>query len=230
MARILVVDDDRQLIEVLSIALGDAGYDVKTAHDGLEGLDAVKAHRPALVVADVNMPRLDGFQMCKRLRDAGDATPVVLLTSRDGEIDETLGLELGADDYVTKPFAMRVLVARIAAILRRDAIRAGRERGEAATAIGELSIDADRVEAKWKGAILPLTLTEFRLLEAIARRKGVVLTRDKLLELVRGDDSIVGERIVDVYVRRLRRKLEAIDATFSRIETVVGMGYRWKDS
>jgi DNA-binding response OmpR family regulator len=229
MARILVVDDDRQLIEVLSIALGDVGHEVKTAHDGLEGLDAVKSFRPALVIADVNMPRLDGFQMCKRLRDAGDATPVVLLTSRDGEIDETLGLELGADDYVTKPFAMRVLVARIAAILRRDAIRAGKERGAAATAIGDLSIDADRVEAKWKGTSIPLTLTEFRVLEALARRKGVVLTRDKLLELVRGDDSVVGERLVDVYVRRLRRKLEALDPTFSRIETVVGMGYRWKD-
>ena len=230
MARILVVDDDRQLIEVLSIALGDAGHEVKTANDGLDGIDAVKSFRPALVVADVNMPRLDGFQMCKRLRDAGDATPVVLLTSRDGEVDETLGLELGADDYVTKPFAMRVLVARIAAILRRDAIRAGKERGEAATAIGDLSIDADRVEAKWKGTIIPLTLTEFRVLEALARREGVVMTRDKLLELVRGDDSVVGERIVDVYVRRLRRKLEAIDPAFSRIETVVGMGYRWKDS
>jgi len=230
MTRILVVDDDRQLIEVLSIGLGDAGYEVRTANDGLEGLDAVKSFRPALVVADVNMPRLDGFQMCKRLRDAGDATPVVLLTSRDGEIDETLGLELGADDYVTKPFAMRVLVARIAAILRRDAIRSGKERGEVATAIGDLSLDADRVEAKWKGTIIPLTLTEFRVLEALARRKGHVLTRDKLLDLVRGDDSVVGERIVDVYVRRLRRKLEAIDGTFSRIETVVGMGYRWKDS
>jgi DNA-binding response OmpR family regulator len=230
MVRILVVDDDRQLIEVLSIALGDAGYEVKTASDGLEALDHVKSFRPALVVADVNMPRLDGFQMCKRLRDAGDATPVVLLTSRDGEIDETLGLELGADDYVTKPFAMRVLVARIAAILRRDAIRAGKEHGGAATAIGDLSIDVDRVEAKWKGTIVPLTLTEFRVLEALARRKGVVMTRDKLLELVRGDDSVVGSRIVDVYVRRLRRKLESIDATFSRIETVVGMGYRWKDS
>jgi DNA-binding response OmpR family regulator len=230
MARILVVDDDRQLIEVLSIGLGDAGHEVRTAHDGLEGLDAVKSFRPALVVADVNMPRLDGFQMCKRLRDAGDATPVVLLTSRDGEIDETLGLELGADDYVTKPFAMRVLVARITAILRRDAIRAGKEHGEAATAIGDLSLDGDRVEAKWKGTIVPLTVTEFRVLEALARRKGNVLTRDKLLDLVRGDDSVVGERIVDVYVRRLRRKLEAIDATFSRIETVVGMGYRWKDS
>jgi len=230
MSRILVVDDDRQLLEVLSIALGDAGHEVKAAHDGLEALDVVKAFRPALVVADVNMPRLDGFQMCKRLRDAGDATPVVLLTSRDGEIDETLGLELGADDYVTKPFAMRVLVARIAAILRRDAIRAGKERGEAAIALGDLSIDGDRVEAKWKGTIVPLTVTEFRVLETLARRKGHVMTRDKLLELVRGDDSVVGERLVDVYVRRLRRKLEAIDATFSRIETVVGMGYRWKDS
>jgi DNA-binding response OmpR family regulator len=192
MARLLVVDDDRQLIEVLSIALGDAGHEVRAAHDGLEALDLVRSFRPALVVADVNMPRLDGFAMCRRLREGGDATPIVLLTSRDGEIDETLGLELGA-----------------------------------ATAVGVLSIDADRVEAKWKGTLLQLTLTEFRVLEALARRAGVVLTRDKLLDLVRGDDSVVGERIVDVYVRRLRRKLESVDPEFSRIETVVGLGYRW---
>ncbi len=227
MARLLVVDDDRQLLDVLAIALADGGHEVQTASDGLAGLDAVRSFRPDLVIADVNMPRLDGFALCRKLREAGHATPVVLLTSRDNEIDETLGLELGADDYVTKPFAMRVLLARISAILRRDAARAAGARPTDAVAVGKLAMDPERVEARWGGAALSLTLTEFRVLEALARRPGVVLARARLLEIVRGDDSIVGERIVDVYVRRLRRKLEAIEPSFSNIETVVGLGYRW---
>jgi DNA-binding response OmpR family regulator len=228
LARLLLVDDDRQLLEVLSIALGEAGHEIRTAHDGLEALDSARAFRPQLVVADVNMPRLDGFALVRKLRDAGDATPIVLLTSRDNEVDETLGLELGADDYVTKPFAMRVLVARISALLRRDAVRAGGDAPKLLV-VGDLTVDPERVTAAWKKTALELTLTELRVLEALARRPGIVLTRDRLLELVRSDDTTVGERIVDVYVRRLRRKLEAIDPGFARIETIVGMGYRWSE-
>jgi DNA-binding response OmpR family regulator len=226
LAKLLLVDDDRQLLEVLSIALEEAGHEIETASDGLAALDAIKK-RPALVVADVNMPRLDGFALCRKLREAGDSTPLVLLTSRDNEIDETLGLDLGADDYVTKPFAMRVLVARIAALLRRDAARA--KSTSTAQAIGDLTIDAERIEAKWKGTAISLTLTEFRMLEALARKPGTVLARLRLLQLVRADDSVVGERIVDVYINRIRRKIEAIDTAFDRIETVVGVGYRWME-
>ena len=227
MARILVVDDDRQLLDVLSLGLAEAGHIVRTAQDGLEALDFVEKSAPEVLVADVNMPRLDGFALCKRLREAGVAMPIILLTSRDNEIDEALGLELGADDYVTKPFSMRVLAARIAVLLRRDAVRAGSEPKTQALVAVQLSLDSERLEVRWAGAVVPFTLTEFRLLEAFARRPGIVLGRSRLLEIVRGEDSVVGERIVDVYVRRLRRKLEAVDRSFASIETVVGAGYRW---
>lgn len=223
-----MVDDDRQLLDVLALALGEAGHDVSSAEDGLQALDAIAKLQPQLVVADINMPRLDGLSLCRRLRESGDLTPIILLTSRDGEIDEALGLELGADDYVTKPFAMRVLLARIAALLRRDAVRAGTEASVTrALRVGALALDSERVEVRWKDTLVACTLTEFRLLEALAQRSGVVHTRQQLLEAARGDDSVVGQRIVDVYVRRLRRKLEAVDPEFAAIETVVGLGYRW---
>ncbi len=225
MARLLVVDDDRQLVDVLSLALGEAGHEVRVAFDGLSAMEATKTAPPELIVSDVNMPRLDGFALCKRLREAGVTIPIVLLTSRDDEIDEALGLELGADDYVTKPFSMRVLIARVGALLRRDAARATSH--DASVTVGNLRVDPERLEASYKGVSIPLTLTELRVVEALTRRPDVVLSRARLLLLVRGDDSVVGERIVDVYVRRIRRKLEAADAEFSCIETVIGAGYRW---
>lgn len=227
MASVLLVDDDQALLEVLALAFGEAGHTARTAADGLAALDAIKASHPDVLVADVNMPRLDGFSLCRRLREAGDATPIILLTSRDGEIDEALGLELGADDYVTKPFSMRVLVARVSALLRRDAARAVASAPGTRFAVGPLVLDTERLEASYAGNPLVLTLTELRLLEALARRAGIVLSRARLLEIVRGDDSVVGERIVDTYVKRLRRKLQEADPGFARLETVIGAGYRW---
>jgi DNA-binding response OmpR family regulator len=226
MARILLADDDTALLEVLALAFRDAGDTVETATDGTTALEMARKSRPDAIVSDVNMPGLDGFALCRRLRADREAVPIVLLTSRDGEIDEALGLELGADDYISKPFSMRILLARVAALLRRDAMR--RKDGAAAASVeaGALSLDPERLEARFKGEKLELTLTEFRLLEAFARRPGIVLSRDRLLEIVRGDDSVVVERIIDTYVRRLRRKLEAIDPAFDGIETVVGAGYR----
>jgi len=229
MARILLVDDDEALLDVLTMAFADAGHDVESAEDGLAALERIKRAAVDAIVTDVNMPRLDGFALCKRLREAGDLVPIVMLTSRDGEIDEALGLELGADDYVAKPFSTRVLLARVAALLRRDALRKGAPAGAGAIVrAGDLVLDGDRIEARYRGALLSTTLTEFRLLEALARRPGVVLSRDRLLEVVRGDGSVVVERIIDTYVRRLRRKLEAVEDGFDRIETVVGAGYRWR--
>jgi DNA-binding response OmpR family regulator len=228
-ARILFADDDASLLEVLGLAMEDAGHEVLRAADGALALALARRESPDLIVSDVTMPGLDGFSLCKRLREAGDFVPILLLTSRDGEVDEALGLELGADDYVSKPFATRVVLARIAALLRRQALRAqpGAPHPPAVRA-GELSLDAERILARYKGSALELTVTEFRLLEAMARRPGVVFSRERLLELARGDDSVVVARIVDTYVARLRRKLEAVDAAFDRIETVVGAGYRWK--
>ena len=227
MARVLLVDDDRSLLDVLSLAFGEAGHEPRIAADGLAALESIRAAPPELVVADVNMPRLDGFSLCRRLRESGDRTPIILLTSRDGEIDEALGLELGADDYVTKPFAMRVLLARVGALLRREAARQAAPEPSRRVTAGALVIDTERLEATFAGTLLSLTVTELRVLEALASRPGLVLARARLLEIVRGDDSVVGERIVDTYVKRLRRKLEAVQPGFECIETVIGAGYRW---
>jgi DNA-binding response OmpR family regulator len=179
-------------------------------------------------VSDVNMPGLDGFSLCKRLREGGDNLPIILLTSRDGEIDETLGFELGADDYIAKPFSTRILLARVAALLRREALRTRREVEAAPIERGQVTLFPDRLEVRFIGTPVTVTVTEFRLLEALIRRAGVVLTRDRLLQIVRGDESVVADRIIDTYVRRLRRKFEQIDAGFDAIETVVGAGYRWR--
>jgi len=225
---VLLIDDDPALLDVLSLAFEEAGYDVVTAVDGRAGLALIEAKRPDAIVSDVNMPGLDGFQLCRTLRARHDLVPLVLLTSRDSEIDETLGLELGADDYVAKPFRTRSLLARVAALLRREARRndGGTPR---ATSRGELTVDGERLEVRWRGSLLTTTLTEFRVIECLARRPGIVLSREQLLEQIRDDGSVVGDRIVDTYVRRIRRKLEAIDPAFDRLQTVVGAGYRWRD-
>jgi len=234
MPTVLLIDDDAALLDVLSLAFEEAGYDVARAADGKAGLAAHRARAAHAIVSDVNMPHLDGFALCRALRSANDPVPLVLLTSRDGEIDEALGLELGADDYVAKPFKTRVLLARVAALLRRDALRAAHAgatgANDAAMTRGALRLDAERLEARYADAALTLTLTEFRVLEALARRPGVVLSRAQLLEQVRGDGSVVADRIIDTYVRRLRRKLEAADAAFDALETVVGAGYRWRSN
>jgi len=228
MPRVLLIDDDSALLDVLALAFEDADHDVVTAADGADGLAKIRAQRPDAIVSDVNMPGVDGFTLCRRLREAGDSTPLVLLTSRDSEIDEALGLELGADDYVTKPFSTRVLLARVSALLRRQALRSGGGGFGATQSAGRLHLDGDRLEVRYDDQMITATVTEFRLLEALTSRPGVVCSRPALLERIRGDDSVVAERIIDTYVRRLRRKLEAIDASFDAIETVVGAGYRWK--
>jgi DNA-binding response OmpR family regulator len=228
MSNVLIIDDDPSLLDALSMALEDAGHTVVAAADGATGLVLIRSKRPDLVVSDVNMPGLDGFSLCRRLREENNRVPFVLLTSRDNDIDETLGLDLGADDYVTKPFSMRVLVARVAALLRRDALRLEPE-AEVPVVSGDVQLLPGRLEVLCMGVVVPFTVTEFRLLEALMRRPGRVLTRDRLLDLARGDPSVVADRIIDTYVRRIRRKLEAVDPGFDAIETVIGMGYRWRE-
>jgi len=228
MPKVLLIDDDAPLLDVLSLAFEDAGFAVLSAVDGSRGYEATKKHGPDLVVSDVNMPGLDGFALCRRLRAEGNEVPLLLLTSRDDEIDEALGLELGADDYLAKPFSTRVLLARAHALLRREERRRGGEI-ERSTRVGDLELFPERIEVRFQTRAVRVTLTEFRLLEALSRRPGIVQSRERLLEIARGDDSVVVERIVDTYVRRLRRKLEEIDAGFDRIETVVGAGYRWRE-
>jgi DNA-binding response OmpR family regulator len=226
MARILLVDDDADLLDMLALALDDAGHDVLTARDGLAGQRKAEGDGPELIVSDVNMPGLDGFSLCRRLRDKGVLVPIVLLTARDGEIDQALGLELGADDYVVKPFSTRVLVAKVAALLRREQMRSG-DKAEAKIVRGRLELEPERMIARYDGQVFHTTVTEFRLLEILVGRPGLVYNRDQLLERVR-DESTAMSRVVDTYVRRLRRKIEAIDPAFDELETVVGAGYRWR--
>jgi DNA-binding response OmpR family regulator len=228
MPTVLLIDDDPSLLDVLSLPFEDAGYRVEVARDGVVGLAAIRERCPDVVISDVNMPGIDGFSLCRKLRQEKNYVPLLLLTSRDDEIDEALGLELGADDFIAKPFSTRVLLARVAALLRRQ-----ERRSEASTekpqTTGALELFAERIEVRYRGTAIAVTMTEFRLLEALTRRPGIVLSRERLLEMVRGDGSVVVDRIVDTYVRRLRRKLEAVDPAFDAIETVIGAGYRWKE-
>lgn len=229
MSTLLLIDDDPALLEVVSLAIEDAGHTVVRARDGQEGLRSHTLSRASLIISDVNMPRLDGFALCRKLRESGDDTPLILLTSRDNEVDEALGLELGADDYISKPFSTRILLARIHALLRRDELRKGAQARQKPLVQGELSLDPERLECRYAGVPVQLTVTEFRLVEAMARRPGVLFSREQLLKQIRDDDCVVVDRLIDTYVRRLRRKLEAVHPGFDWIETVIGMGYRWRD-
>jgi len=225
MARLLLIDDDPSLLEVLTLAFEDAGHSVRTAPDGALGLRAIGEGGVELVVSDVNMPLVDGFALCRKLRQAGSDLPLILLTSRDTDIDEALGLDVGADDYVSKPFSTRVLLSRVAALLRRSELRRGQTRGDPELRVGRLVLAPERVELCFDGRAIAVTVTEFRLLECLASRPGVVFSRERLLESLRGD-TVVEPRIVDTYVRRLRRKLESVDPDADLIETVIGAGYR----
>lgn len=229
MANVLLIEDDRALVEALSMAFEDAGHAVSAAFDGRDGLARIVRDRPDVVICDVSLPRMDGLSLCRALRERGDAVPFVLLTARDSEIDQALGLELGADDYVVKPASVRVLLARVSALLRRQALLRAPAVEGAVVKAGELVIDLERLTARYRGERIETTVTEIRLLEALASRPGVVLSRARLLELARGDDSVVDGRLIDTYVRRLRRKLEAIDPSFDAIETVIGAGYRLRE-
>jgi len=225
MARLLLIDDDPSLLEVLTLAFEDAGHAVTTATDGALGLRAIAEGGIELVLSDVNMPLCDGFSLCRKLRQGGSDLPVILLTSRDSDIDEALGLDVGADDYVSKPFSTRALLSRVAALLRRSELRRGSRHSEPELSVGKLVLVPERVELRFAGAQIEVTVTEFRLLECLACRPGVVFSRERLLESLRGD-TVVDPRIVDTYVRRLRRKLEGVDPRADVIETVIGAGYR----
>lgn len=227
---ILLVDDDSSLLAVLTTELEDSGYRVVAAKDGRQALELAASEPADAMILDVNMPVLDGLSVCRRLREKHNPLPIVMLTARDSEIDEALGLDLGADDYVCKPFSTRTLLSRVAALLRRDRLRRSDGAGEPAFRLGLLEIDSGRLEVRYSGRRLETTLTELRVIDALARRAGRVLSRQRILEIVRGDESVVGERIVDTYVRRIRHKLAELDPEFDRIETVIGAGYRWRDA
>ena len=222
MPKVLVVDDDPHIRAVVCFALARDGMETVEAADGAAALDAFAREAPDIVVLDVLMPELDGTEVCRRLRHRSDV-PVIFLSSRDDELDRVVGLELGADDYVTKPFSPREVVARVRALLRR---REGRVVAAAeAPANGRLRLDAERFEASWDGAALTLTVTEFALLRTLAARPGVVFSRDQLMDAAYPDRRVVSDRTVDSHIRHLRAKLAA--AGGAPIATVHGLGYRY---
>lgn len=235
---ILVVEDEPTLVDTLEYNLTRQGYAVSTASDGFKALELARSLRPELIVLDVMLPGLDGFEICRILRQEM-STPILMLTARDDEIDKVVGLEVGADDYLTKPFSMRELIARVKAHLRRvRLIREEMEGGEAtpderpptaaALRFGPLVIDPERREVTNGGEVLHLKPKEFELLHFLARNRGMALSRDLILERVWGWDFAGGSRTVDVHVRWLREKIEADPANPLRIVTVRGVGYRFE--
>jgi DNA-binding response OmpR family regulator len=222
---ILVVDDEPKLVEVVREYLEHDGYRVVSAQDGREALKRFPWARPDLVVLDLMLPEIDGLEVCRRLRRESDV-PIIMLTARDEEADELVGLEAGADDYVAKPFSPRTLLARIRAVLRRTSADAPND-GTTLT-LGPLRIDGDRHEAAWGGAPLPLTPTEFRLLAALARRPGRVFRRLELLENLQGEAYVGYERTIDAHVKNLRKKLAAAggETAARSVVTVPGVGYK----
>jgi two-component system, OmpR family, response regulator len=221
---ILIADDDPHIREVLRFALSKAGHQVIEAEDGEQALERAAKDTPDLVVLDINMPRMDGLEVCRRLRAEGDL-PILFLSSRDDEIDRVLGIELGADDYVVKPFSPREVVARVSAILRRGGARAAPVgEGKSVTQLGRLMLDSEGWKAAWDGVDVPLTVTEFSLLRALASQPGRVLTRDNLIDALHGPGFAITDRTIDSHIRNLRAKF-AKTGGHDLIETRPGIGY-----
>jgi two-component system OmpR family response regulator len=228
MKHVLVVDDEKRIREVVEYALAKAGYRVTTAPDGEQALAAIEAEPPDAVVLDVMLPGSDGLEVCRRIR-AKRATPIVFLSARDDEVDRIVGLEIGGDDYLTKPFSPRELVARVRAVLRRfEGASALPEPSRRTLTHGELVVDRERHEVSHAGRRVVLTVTEFALLSALLERPGVVFTRAQLMQSAYDTDVHVTERTLDTHVRRIRAKFRALGA--DPIETVHGVGYRAAES
>jgi len=224
---IALVDDDRNILTSVSIALEAEGFQVRTYSDGAEALRALAANPVDLAILDIKMPRMDGMELLERLRRASDL-PVIFLTSKDDEIDEIMGLRMGADDYVKKPFSQRLLIERIRVLLRREAPGRDGAPGEVMQR-GELSLDTGRHSCTWKGWPIDLTVTEFLLLKSLAGRPGHVKNRDQLMDAAYGEHIYVDDRTIDSHIKRLRKKFKALDPEFAQIETLYGVGYRYRD-
>jgi len=232
MSKIALVDDDRNILTSVSICLEAEGFEVETYNDGQAALDAFNRKLPDMAVLDMKMPRMDGMELLQRLRQKTQM-PIIFLTSKDDEIDEVLGLRMGADDYVKKPFSQRLLVERIRALLRRkQALEEGPEAGEEAKVLvrGNLEMDPLRHQVRWKNMDVTLTVTEFLLLQALAQRPGVVKSRDQLMDVAYEDQVYVDDRTIDSHIKRLRKKMRSVDEEFSSIETLYGIGYKYNEA
>jgi len=234
--QIALVDDDRNILTTVSIALQAEGFATRLYSDGETALKALLDNPPDLAVFDIKMPKMDGMELLRRLRE-NSALPVIFLTSKDDESDEEAGLQLGADDYIAKPFSLRLLIARIRAILRRAEPLAAGTAPATATADpapatltrGRLFMDPARHQVTWDGQAVSLTVTEFLILEALAVRPGVIKSRNQLMDAAYPDDVFVDDRTVDSHIKRMRRKFKAVDQSFDAIDTLYGAGYSFTD-
>lgn len=226
---VAVVEDEATIREAVCAALSREGYVAEAFADGMSAWEAFARGRPDLVILDIGLPKLDGLDVCRRLRGLSETIAIIFLTSREEEFDRVLGLELGADDYLCKPFSMRELMARVKVLLRRASVNAGASASgdERPLTIGSLALDPLRLAATWKGAAVPLTVTEFLLLQSLAKRPGIVKTREQLMDDTYPDRVSVTDRTIDSHVKRIRRKFESIDRTFNALESVYGAGYRY---
>jgi two-component system, OmpR family, response regulator ChvI len=228
---IALVDDDQNILTSVTFALEAEGFKVRTYKDGAQALEGLGRQPADLAVLDIKMPRLDGMELLSRLRQKTDL-PVIFLTSKDDEIDEMLGLRMGADDYIKKPFSQRLLIERIRVVLRRhDLLRAGAAGGDGKEVItrGNMVLDSARHMCTWRGQQVDLTVTEFLLVKALAARPGHVKNRDQLIDAAYGENIYVEDRTIDSHVKRLRRKFKDIDPEFAQIETLYGIGYRFRE-
>ncbi len=235
MPQIILVDDDANILASVRMALEGEGFQVRSFTDGESALEAM-AHMPADIgVFDIKMPRMDGLELLRKLRQTSQM-PVVFLTSKDDEIDEVFGLKMGADDYITKPFSQRLLIERIRAVLRRTKARAetpvasAQDDGDTILQRGPLRLDSERHDCLWREQSVSLTVTEFLILDALARRPGVVKSRDALMDAAYDDQIYVDDRTIDSHIKRLRRKLRQVDKDFDAIETLYGVGYKFNEA
>ena len=233
MATIALVDDDKNILASVSMLLEQEGYHVRTFADGASALTALSATPPDLAILDIKMPRMDGLELLRRLRQNGDL-PVIFLTSKDEEIDELMGLNAGADDYIRKPFSQRLLLERVKAVLRRaESLKGPGQAAEAkkeALVRGKLALDPQRHECTWDNKPVRLTVTEFLILQALAQRPGFVKSRDSLMDAAYDDQVYVDDRTIDSHIKRLRKKFKVVDESFDAIETLYGVGYRYKEA
>ena len=233
MPTITLVDDDRNILTSVSIALENEGFRILTYTDGASALDGIRQNPPDLAIFDIKMPRMDGMELLRRLRQKSDL-PVIFLTSKDDEIDELFGLKMGADDYIKKPFSQRLLVERVKSILRRAGAKdvpAAAKEGEAKILErGNLKMDPERHTCTWKGEQVVLTVTEFLILQCLAQRPGVVRSRNALMDAAYDDQVYVDDRTIDSHIKRLRKKFKMVDDDFEMIETLYGVGYRFREA
>jgi two-component system response regulator ChvI len=233
MANIALVDDDKNILESVTMLLEQEGYHIRAFSDPAAALTALTTTAPDLAILDIKMPRMDGLELLRRLRQGSPDLPVIFLTSKDEEIDELMGLNAGADDYIRKPFSQRLLLERVRAVLRRAEAKtaplAPGEQKKEALVRGKLALDPQRHECTWEGKPVRLTVTEFLILQALAQRPGFVKSRDSLMDAAYDDQVYVDDRTIDSHIKRLRKKFKAVADDFDAIETLYGVGYRYKE-